>query len=284
MPIVDRKSLIRRYLETYKTADRGTIEGLLSPEFTFTSPTDERIDRSAYFERCWSLAGSFERHELTLILAEGEDAIVHYEGRSKDGTTFRNIERFQFVGDQIRSIEVFFGLPQGALPEETSAQAPEEAIMALLEQRKEALQVKDARLVAKQHAANPVEFTLAPPLIMDDDVGVALNKWFKSWDGMIQWETRDPKITACGDVAFVTALEHMAGRRTDGGAADLWFRTTLGLKKIEGSWKITHEHQSVPFYMDGSNQAAVDLKPGVGVNPVFAPDRGRDSAGFEARQ
>jgi hypothetical protein len=24
---------------------------------------------------------------------------------------------------------------------------------------------------------------------------------------------------------------------------------------------ITHEHESVPFYMDGSNKAAVDLTP-----------------------
>jgi ketosteroid isomerase-like protein len=42
---------------------------------------------------------------------------------------------------------------------------------------------------------------------------------------------------------------------------DLWFRQTLGLLKIDGAWKIAHEHSSVPFYMDGSFKAAVDLKP-----------------------
>jgi PhnB protein len=38
-------------------------------------------------------------------------------------------------------------------------------------------------------------------------------------------------------------------------------RETLGLRKIDGIWKIAHQHHSVPFYMDGSNRAAVDLKP-----------------------
>jgi ketosteroid isomerase-like protein len=42
---------------------------------------------------------------------------------------------------------------------------------------------------------------------------------------------------------------------------DLWFRSTLGLRKSDGVWRIVHEHTSTPFYMDGSFRAAVDLKP-----------------------
>jgi ketosteroid isomerase-like protein len=42
---------------------------------------------------------------------------------------------------------------------------------------------------------------------------------------------------------------------------DLWTRVTVGLRKVDGSWRITHEHTSTPFYMDGSFKAAVDLKP-----------------------
>jgi PhnB protein len=33
------------------------------------------------------------------------------------------------------------------------------------------------------------------------------------------------------------------------------------LAKKDGGWKAMHEHLSVPFYMDGSKKAAVDLKP-----------------------
>jgi ketosteroid isomerase-like protein len=38
-------------------------------------------------------------------------------------------------------------------------------------------------------------------------------------------------------------------------------RLTACRRKINGKWLITHEHVSVPFYMDGSSRAAVDLTP-----------------------
>ena len=30
---------------------------------------------------------------------------------------------------------------------------------------------------------------------------------------------------------------------------------------IGGVWRITHEHHPTPFYMDGSDKAALDLQP-----------------------
>jgi len=53
----------------------------------------------------------------------------------------------------------------------------------------------------------------------------------------------------------------MTGTRTNGEETDVWVRQTLCLRRLEGAWKITHEHTSVPFYMDGSDKAALDLKP-----------------------
>jgi ketosteroid isomerase-like protein len=38
-------------------------------------------------------------------------------------------------------------------------------------------------------------------------------------------------------------------------------RATVCYRRIDGKWMVTHEHLSVPFYMDGSFRAAVDLKP-----------------------
>ena len=46
----------------------------------------------------------------------------------------------------------------------------------------------------------------------------------------------------------------------NGEETDVWVRATVGLRKIDGRWKIIHEHASVPFYMDGSYRAAVDLE------------------------
>jgi ketosteroid isomerase-like protein len=42
---------------------------------------------------------------------------------------------------------------------------------------------------------------------------------------------------------------------------DLWTRCTACLVRRGTEWKIVHQHNSVPFLMDGSFKAAVDLKP-----------------------
>jgi PhnB protein len=63
------------------------------------------------------------------------------------------------------------------------------------------------------------------------------------------------------DVAFCHGLTHMTGTKTDGEQVDLWFRSTVGLRRAAEGWQITHEHDSTPFYMDGSGLAATDLRP-----------------------
>ena len=40
----------------------------------------------------------------------------------------------------------------------------------------------------------------------------------------------------------------------------LWFRVR-GLRKTDGVWRVVHEHESVPFEMDGSFKASIGLKP-----------------------
>ena len=68
--------------------------------------------------------------------------------------------------------------------------------------------------------------------------------------------------SSAGDgVAFSHSLNHLTGTSNAARSSDLWFRSTLGFRKIGGEWKIVHEHESVPFLMDGSDKAALDLKP-----------------------
>jgi PhnB protein len=53
----------------------------------------------------------------------------------------------------------------------------------------------------------------------------------------------------------------MTGSKTDGEVVDLWVRCTVCFRRRGSAWEITHQHTSVPFYMDGSYKAAVDLRP-----------------------
>jgi len=72
---------------------------------------------------------------------------------------------------------------------------------------------------------------------------------------------RDTHVEIGGDTALAYGLGHMTGTKKDGAKADLWARVTVGLHRRDGVWKITHQHTSVPFRMDGSFKAAVDLQP-----------------------
>jgi len=123
-----------------------------------------------------------------------------------------------------------------------------------------ALSAKDAPRVISHYGKTIAQFTLAPPLITDEGAE-ELRVWFDSWRGQIRYELRDLSITAANDVAFGHGLARLTGTKTDGEKADLWFRLTLGFRKISDTWKIVHTHESVPFYMDGSYRAAIDLKP-----------------------
>ncbi len=140
----------------------------------------------------------------------------------------------------------------------------ETRIRHLIDAWAKALRVKDADGVVSHHASGFIHFSLAPPLITAADIkGLKawLKAWFSTWEGPIGYEISDLSITVGDDVAFSHSLNRISGTKTDGEKPEIWFRQTLGFRKIDGGWKITHEHESVPFYMDGSLKAAVDLKP-----------------------
>lgn len=142
-----------------------------------------------------------------------------------------------------------------------SVATAEVEIRAVIEERAQALRDKDAARLVGCQAPDATFYTLAPPLRDDSDGPGGLAAWFATWDGPIGFEIRDLTVAAGDSAGFGHALTRMTGRKTDGTAVDLWFRTTFGLRKIDGAWRIAHEHESVPFYMDGSGRAALDLKP-----------------------
>lgn len=118
----------------------------------------------------------------------------------------------------------------------------------------------DADAIVKAYAPDAVIFDLAPPLshrAVDRDSVAA---WLASWDGPVQIDVQDLNLSIEGEVAFSFALNRMRGRQS-GEAQDLWYRSTTCFRKRDGQWRIVHDHASVPFYMDGSYRAAVDLKP-----------------------
>lgn len=256
----DRADLIRRLFDTYVTGDRAEAERLIAPDFAFTSPYDDHIDRATYFSRCFEpQAGKMAPFALHEIMLDGDDAYVTYTGGRADHRV-HNTEKFTFVGDQVASVEVFFGLP----PSSKTEVAPDEQIKKVLDERREALHTKDAARLTAGYAKNATMFGLAPPLVTaGKDVldPTSLEDWFATWDGGIETELKDLVIEADRRVAFATALERMHGNHKGKGRSDLWYRLSVAFVLEDGAWKIRNIHQSVPFAMDGSGKALLDLEP-----------------------
>jgi len=135
------------------------------------------------------------------------------------------------------------------------------AIRAIFGDRTNALFGKMADLAVKHLADDVVSYDLDPPLQHLGPGRAETQAWFDTWDGPIALAMAELNVEVDGDLALAHGLAHMTGTKTDGTKADLWFRYTAGLRRSGSIWKIAHQHASVPFYMDGSFKAAVDLKP-----------------------
>ena len=246
--------LVAACFAAYEKKDRAAMEHLLADDFTFSSPVDDHIGRDLYFERCWPFSERVKEFRIEKILADDEEALVRYEATTIDGTSFRNIETFTIHEGKIVHVEVYFG-------SDTVEDVRESQITAVVDEWAEGIRNKDVEAVVKCFVEEPVGFYLAPPLQADEPLRENLSSWFATFEGPLGYEIKHLTISANSEIAWCHALNHLTGEKTDGEKTDLWFRLTLGLKRCDDGWKIAHAHESVPFLMDGSDKAALDLRP-----------------------
>ena len=105
----DPASIARASYLAYVNKDCPAIEALIAPDFHFTSPLDNRIDREAYFRRCWPNSNSIENFDFIHVVPHGDKVFVTYEGRNTDGKKFRNTEILTIRNGQLTEVEVYFG-------------------------------------------------------------------------------------------------------------------------------------------------------------------------------
>jgi ketosteroid isomerase-like protein len=103
------EELVRAMFAAYRAQDRMAAERVVHPDFTFTSPQDDHIDRAAYFERCFPTADRFRRHEVLSMAGSGDDVFVLYEYELQNGERYRNAEVLTVHDDQVSEVQVFFG-------------------------------------------------------------------------------------------------------------------------------------------------------------------------------
>ena len=105
----DNVAIARAAYEAYVAKDRAAIERLIAPDFHFTSPLDNRIDRATYFARCWPNSEAIKSFDFINLVADSDRVFVTYEGRRANGEGFRNTEIVTVRGNRIVEVEVYFG-------------------------------------------------------------------------------------------------------------------------------------------------------------------------------
>lgn len=124
----------------------------------------------------------------------------------------------------------------------------EAAIRNVIQSWTAAVRRRDFAGILQNHSSDLVMFDVPPPF-----QSRGIEAYRKTWDLFFSW-SNDPipfditemSITAGRDVAFVVATMRCAGPGSNGEPEALDFRLTVGLRKIDGQWTITHEHHSVP--------------------------------------
>ncbi|GAA4864315.1 YybH family protein [Pseudonocardia benzenivorans] len=140
--------------------------------------------------------------------------------------------------------------------------AEEAAVRALLAEEAEAMRTRDAELAVARYATDAMIFDLAPPLGRRGHAAAGVRAWLAGFDGPVTIETTELEVTVGGDLAFAHGLRRMSA--VPAGAAEgfsFWYRATTCLRRVQGRWRVVHEHTSTPFHMDGSFRAATDLQP-----------------------
>lgn len=134
------------------------------------------------------------------------------------------------------------------MSERRSSTNDEATILRLVEDWTRAVRNKDLGGILRGHSPNILMFDVPPPL-----QSKGIEAYEKTWDMFFSWAQdpvvfaiREIDITAGDDVAFVAAVMRCAGTEANGEDIELDFRLTIGLRKFDDQWIVTHEHHSIP--------------------------------------
>jgi ketosteroid isomerase-like protein len=104
------EQLIRKYYAAWENGNWNTLAGLLTDDFTFSSPNDDHDSKSLFHTRCWApnvkLIGHFD---LQQIAGNGDDALVMYVLHTKNDKKIENIEYLHMRDGKVASVRCYFG-------------------------------------------------------------------------------------------------------------------------------------------------------------------------------
>lgn len=155
-----------------------------------------------------------------------------------------------------------FCITDQAMLEREDQAADAAAIRASIDRFVAAIRLKDIDGVMSIFAADVISFDLNPPL-QHGGGEIFKEHWqalFAAYEDSIDYEVRDLQVAVGGDIAFTHSLNRTGGMLKSGQRSERWLRWTACLRKRDGTWRVVHEHVSVPVDLK-SGKASFDLLP-----------------------
>ena len=138
---------------------------------------------------------------------------------------------------------------------EGSPEAKNEAddVRAVIEAWAQAARQNRKEDVLKNHVSDLVVFDVLPPMKYE-----SAESYRRSWDGWQpetqgegKFDLENLSVTAGAEVAFAHSFIRCGGSMPDGRTFEDLVRATFCLRKLDGYWKISHQHISKPLKQAG---------------------------------
>ncbi len=129
-----------------------------------------------------------------------------------------------------------------------AASSDEAGIRTLIEGCAQAVREENRAAIRADHDPAILMFDVPPPFLSRglDAYMATWETFFSSAEKPVAFAFRDVQVTCGQDVAFATATGECVNIDPNGVREPLEFRLTMGLRKINGKWRVMHEHHSLP--------------------------------------
>ena len=139
----------------------------------------------------------------------------------------------------------------------------EQQVRDLIERWATAVHNGDLPAVLAHHASGIVMFDVPPP-----EQGVrGIDAYRETWPGFFEWQASGAvfkieslEVTAGPDVAFAFALLRCGTPEQFERQPEQRLRLTIGLRKVDGQWTVTHEHHSFADATESPGISATEVR------------------------
>jgi uncharacterized protein (TIGR02246 family) len=108
---------------------------------------------------------------------------------------------------------------------------------------------KDLDAVMARIADDAVSYEHEAPLVYQgvDAIREVCRRGFEIQRGDFRWDIPDLQVIVRGDIAVTWGVNHLLSQEPGQEKLEMWSRGTRVFQKVDGAWRMIHQHVSFPF-------------------------------------